>query len=219
MAGFEPVITGGGEKTNANLSQQKRADILAAALSEFESRGYRETSVDRIAEVARVSKRTVYNHFASKELLFDEIAVELIDRVRRVGDHPYVADRPLDQQLRAIGAQILDMLAAPCFQTLARVTLVEMIRSPDLAKKTYALCRERQSGLGNWLRAATEDGRLAVDDIDRATEQFVGLINQFALWPQILGGQGIPDAVERARILDSSVAMFLGSYARPPAAG
>ena len=106
-------------------SEQKRAAILAAALTEFEARSYRDTSMDRIAATAQVSKRTVYNHFASKQALFDAIAGNLIERVQHVSDRPYDPARSPAEQLREIGEQVLDMLATPSFLSLARVTLVE----------------------------------------------------------------------------------------------
>ncbi len=193
----------------ATLTARKREAILKAALGEFEARGYRETSMDRVADSAQVSKRTVYNHFASKELLFEAIAAELIERVQKVGEYCYDPTRPVDRQLRAIGEQILQMLIAPCFVSLARVTLVELIRSPELAARTYELFRQRQTGLAGWLQAASADGRLVVDDAEWAADQFFGLIKAFAFWPQLLGAQRPPDNAEQARILDSSVAMFL----------
>ena len=194
------------------LTEQKREDILKAALSEFDARGFRETSMDRIADTAKVSKRTVYNHFASKEALFEAIADELSRRVQVVTAHRYDPDRPIDEQLRRIGEHMMDMLAAPSFISLARVTLAEMLRSPDLARKTYELFRERQSGLAAWLSEASAEGRLQVADPVWAADQYFGLIKSFAFWPQILGGQPAPDAVTRGRILDSSVDLFLRSY-------
>jgi TetR/AcrR family transcriptional regulator of autoinduction and epiphytic fitness len=50
-------------------SQQKREDILNAALKTFKEQGVQATSMDQLAETANVSKRTVYNHFDSKETL------------------------------------------------------------------------------------------------------------------------------------------------------
>lgn len=193
------------------LTEQKRQAILAAALVEFEARGFGATSMDRIAATAHVSKRTVYNHFASKDDLFDAIAAQLIEQVQHVGDHPYDPTRPADSQLRAIAAQVMDMFATPSFLTLARVTLVEFLRSPDLAGRTYALFRERHTGLARWLDAARHDGRLEIDDPVWAADQLLGLINAFALWPQLLGGQPVPDQAQRARILDSTLNMFLAS--------
>jgi TetR/AcrR family transcriptional regulator of autoinduction and epiphytic fitness len=196
----------------ARQSTLKRAAILSAALDEFEARGYRETSMDRIAASAGVSKRTVYNHFRSKEQLFEAIAAELIERVQEVSQRPYDPAQPLTAQLEAIGGQVLDMLASPSFLTLARVTLAELIRSPELARRTYGLFRARQTGLARWLADASADGRLAVPEPERVADQFMGLLNAFALWPQLLGGQPVPDAAERARILQPAVAMLLRQY-------
>ncbi|MCF5632840.1 TetR family transcriptional regulator, partial [Pseudomonas syringae] len=49
------------------LTDQKREAIVLAAIAEFGDRGFEITSMDRIAARAEVSKRTVYNHFPSKE--------------------------------------------------------------------------------------------------------------------------------------------------------
>ncbi|WP_390888393.1 TetR/AcrR family transcriptional regulator, partial [Leclercia adecarboxylata] len=49
------------------LTDRKRAAILEAAVAEFRAFGFAGTSMDRIAATAEVSKRTVYNHFASKD--------------------------------------------------------------------------------------------------------------------------------------------------------
>ncbi len=199
--------------STATLAARKRAAILQAALVEFDAHGFRETSMDRIAQRAQVSKRTVYNHFVSKDSLFDAIAEQLSERVRVVTDFRYEPESAIDRQLYKIGGQLLDMLAAPSFLSLARVTLAEMLRSPELARRTYELFRERQTGLAAWLGAASADGRLALDDPVWAADQFFGLIKSFAFWPQILGGQPAPDAAQRDRILESSVTLFLRAHA------
>lgn len=196
-------------------TEHKRAAILEAALAEFEARGFRETSMDRIAQTAGVSKRTVYNHFASKDALFRAITTALSERVAQVTDYRYDPALALDRQLRTIGGQVLNMLVSPGFVTLSRVALVEMIRSPDLARETYNLVRERQTGLARWLADAADDGRLELDDAVWAADLFLGLIKSFGFWPQILGGQPVPDAATRARILDAAVEMFLGHYRKP----
>lgn len=50
---------------------------MAAAIAEFRDNGFEVTSMDKIAATAGVSKRTVYNHFQSKEELFTEILHKL----------------------------------------------------------------------------------------------------------------------------------------------
>lgn len=200
------------DKPPQSLTAKKRNAILTAALTEFEARGFRETSMDRIAKTAGVSKRTVYNHFSSKEQLFGAIAAELIERVKHVSDYPYDSQQAVDTQLREIGAQILDMLASGCFLNLARVTVGELMRSPEMGRKTHELMRKGQNGLARWLSEANDDGRLAIEDPSWASDQFLGLIKTFALWPQIIGRQPVPDETTRERILDSAVVMFIGQY-------
>ncbi|WP_083880077.1 TetR/AcrR family transcriptional regulator [Aliiglaciecola lipolytica] len=48
-------------------SELKHEAILRGAVKAFKEFGVNDTSIYKIAEVAQVSKRTVYNHFASKE--------------------------------------------------------------------------------------------------------------------------------------------------------
>ena len=49
---------------------ERRATILAAAVRAFAAEGYDDTSMDRIAALAKVSKPVLYDHFPSKQALF-----------------------------------------------------------------------------------------------------------------------------------------------------
>ena len=55
--------------------------MLEAAIAEFQACGYQSASMDAIAAAAGVSKRTLYNHFSSKEALFRALAAEMGERV------------------------------------------------------------------------------------------------------------------------------------------
>ena len=57
-----------------------RADLIAAALEVFARRGYRDSSVDEIAEVAGYSKGAIYWHFDGKDDLFLAVLEERVDR-------------------------------------------------------------------------------------------------------------------------------------------
>lgn len=47
----------------------KRQDIIDTAIQLFGKHGFHATGIDRIAEEAKVSKKTMYHHFRSKEEL------------------------------------------------------------------------------------------------------------------------------------------------------
>ena len=55
------------------LTDRKRDAIVQAAIVEFRANGFVATSVDKVAARAEVSKRTLYNHFPSKDELFAAI--------------------------------------------------------------------------------------------------------------------------------------------------
>nr|WP_315846217.1 TetR/AcrR family transcriptional regulator [uncultured Achromobacter sp.] len=196
------------------LTDRKREAIMRAAVDEFRTAGYEATSMDRIAAAAGVSKRTVYNHFPSKEELFGQMLEQLWDSSASSVDLAYRPDLPLDQQLKQLLMQKLELLGDANFIDLARVALAEIIHSPERAQGIVCRMGEKESGVTTWIQAAIADGRLAEVDPDFAGHQLQGLVKSFAFWPQVTLGQAPLNPGERQRVADSAVAMFLGCYQR-----
>ncbi len=195
------------------LTDRKRAAIVQAAAREFQSRGFDATSMDTIAEAAQVSKRTVYNHFASKEALFAAIVEDLVSRSDRTNEYPYDASRTLEDQLTAIGKSVIALLASDDFQNLARVILSRFLQVPELARKMTGESRRPDAGIAEWIEAARQDGRLEVKNPQHAAKQFFGLLNSFAFWPQIVGSEAPLSKREQTAVVKSAVTMFLRCYA------
>jgi AcrR family transcriptional regulator len=70
--------------------EQRRAAILDAALAVFADRGYHASSIDDIAREGGVSKALIYEHFDSKQKLYEELlkqhAGELFERLAAAMD-------------------------------------------------------------------------------------------------------------------------------------
>ena len=81
------------------LTDRKRDAIVQAAIGEFREHGFNGTSMDRVAAAADVSKRTVYNHFPSKEELFEAILLLMWERSQSPDELAYTPARPLRDQL------------------------------------------------------------------------------------------------------------------------
>jgi TetR/AcrR family transcriptional regulator, mexJK operon transcriptional repressor len=71
------AITNVSDERQARRTERKRQVILDAATELFLQGGYLGTNMDEVAHLARVSKQTVYKHFASKETLFVEIVTSM----------------------------------------------------------------------------------------------------------------------------------------------
>ena len=195
------------------LTDRKRSAIIGAAIEEFLATGYDATSMDRIAARADVSKRTVYNHFPSKELLFAAILHQLWDASQK-GDAPaYRADEPLRAQLLDLLNRKLRLLTDESFLSLARVAIAAGIHSPERARDMVARLGEREEDLTVWIRTAAADGRLKTDDPLFAALQLQALVKAFAFWPQVTMGQGPLGEREQRQVAEAAADMFLARYA------
>ncbi len=194
------------------LTDRKRNDIIQAATHEFESRGYAATSMDRIATTAGVSKRTVYNHFISKEVLFREILAITIDKIMSVSNIPYEPDKPLREQLKAITYKMVEFHSDPSFVSVARFVITEFLNSPKMAEELFEELRTRQSGLKTWIKAAYTDGRLKITDEKLATQYYGAMLKEFVFWPQVLCGQKQPKGKELDKLVNSIIDVFLAAY-------
>ncbi|MGF6200789.1 TetR/AcrR family transcriptional regulator [Pseudomonas laurylsulfatiphila] len=194
------------------LTDRKRQAIIQAAINEFRDNGFEVTSMDKIAATAGVSKRTVYNHFPSKEELFAEILNQLWIRVTAEQETAYRPDLPLRDQLRVLLMAKLQMLGDDNFLDLARVAIAATIHSPERAQDMVARMGEREEGLTVWIRAAQADGRLKAIAPDFAAQQVQGLLKSFAFWPQISMGKPGLSPEEQHQVAESALDMFLACY-------
>ena len=175
--------------TNERLTDRKRAAIVQAAVAEFRARGFEATSMDQVAATAEVSKRTLYNHFASKEALFAQILLQLWDRSAARMDLTYRPDLPLAPQLSALLLQKVALVSGEDFIDLARVALTATLHSPQRAQDMLQRLAQKENALLTWVRAAQQDGRLKPADPLQVVQQMESLVKGSAFWPQVTLGQ------------------------------
>ena len=193
-------------------SIKKHQAIITAAISEFKQKGFQNTSMDQIAEAAAVSKRTVYNHFASKDILFEEILKKMLELFSSAIYVKYQRDVSLTMQLTDIAKQEISVLSEPAFVDLAKVIMAEMINSPHRINNMLAEVENREGDLITWIIDANSDGALNVENAPFAATQFFALIKAFCFWPQVVQGQPFPEKSEQILIINSAVTMFLSNY-------
>ncbi len=192
------------------LSTQKRTAILQAAKEAFLSQGFRSTSMDQVAELAQVSKRTVYNHFENKEALFRAVSVGLCAQAKTL-PVIYCPHASLHEQLLEIAHQEVKVLTSKPYVAAFRALLVESFELPGIAEQIASEIPDDDS-LKDWITAAAKDGQLNCPDTKQATTHFYTLIKGVFFWPVIIGFGTAPKGKERQRYLENTIAMFLGYY-------
>ncbi len=194
------------------LTDRKREAILQAAIAEFRASGYEATSMDKIAATADVSKRTVYNHFPSKDDLFAAILQQLWESSAAMSELSYSAARPLREQLLELMQQKMRMMSDAHFMDLARVAIAAAIHSPERAVEMLSRIGKREEGVTVWIRAAQADGKLKPADPEFAAMLLQGQLKTFAFWPQIAMGQGPLAEDRQAAVVNTIVDMFLAYF-------
>ncbi|MEM7064640.1 MAG: TetR/AcrR family transcriptional regulator [Cyanobacteria bacterium P01_B01_bin.77] len=199
-------------KKNTRRNSPKRAAVVEAATEEFCSRGFSGASMDRIAEVANVSKRTVYDHFPSKDDLFQAIVDKILQQIGEMPSHEYSAEKPLDRQLLAIGKTFAATITGKDFMKLSRVLISRFIQAPEWAHNTITAYARLRRDMIAFFEAGKKDGRLKIRNSEKAAAQFCGLIKEIAFWPELMAGQKSISVRERNAAVKAAVEMFLDHY-------
>ncbi len=193
------------------LTERKHVDIINAATHEFKVSGYKCTSMDRIAHRAKVSKRTVYNHFSSKEELFTAIVEQLWEQSMQATRYVYSPDIPIRIQLTELARLDVEIHFSPEFSGLIRTVFSEFIRMPEMARQMVDSMKERESNLSLWIKQAAQDGKLVVANPLTATAQFLALVKSRLFWEGLFGVER-PSEEFITEQIDSAVSVFLAYY-------
>lgn len=109
-----------------------RSRILSVAEEEFRTQGYSKTTMDHLAELLGMSKKTLYEHFRSKEQLAEAMIKELSDAIAKIQIEVLDSDANTIEKLYRIGAEM-----QKCLLTLTSVKLLTDLRrnAPELWQK------------------------------------------------------------------------------------
>lgn len=189
---------------------EKRPAILAGATEVFRTEGFDGASMDRVAEVAGVSKRTVYNHFGSKDALFKAVVQGLIDQMYELKKIPWDPEKGLEEQLVAFARAKTAAVDDPHLLALIRVALGVAIKRPEFAKETMDNARRGEEYLVEWLQQADAAGKLRVPNPLVAAQLFWAMVSGALFWPQIFNAVMADDL--RAAAAEEVIETFLCRY-------
>ncbi|MGA7989088.1 MAG: TetR/AcrR family transcriptional regulator [Candidatus Dormiibacterota bacterium] len=194
------------------------ATIREAAATLFLERGYQGTSMDDIAAAARVSKQTIYTHFADKESLLSGLVLANADRVEAflVTMASVVQDADdVEIALQKLARLYLHFVVRPEVLKMRRLVLAEAGRFPELARTYYEQVPQRvYATLATLFRELADQGALQVEDADSAAQHFAWLV----LGPHLDLGMfcdasaAVASASDTAA--DDAVRVFLAAYRR-----
>jgi len=210
------VITGAasrprtGRPTRAEATQLEER-LRRAAIDTFLERGFDGTTVEAVAQAAGVTKRTLYGHYSDKRTLFANAiswAIERHPSMESAIEAVHTAHQDLESGLVAIARSALELARDPVAVRLVRMGMTESARFPELADRISSLTTSpRNHAVAEFLAFHAEAGKVDVDDIAIAAEQFLAMITAT---PSRLAAFGITRPLEvEERNLRHAVKLFL----------
>ncbi|MEV4476943.1 TetR/AcrR family transcriptional regulator [Nonomuraea sp. NPDC049504] len=188
--------------------------ILAAAKELFLADRYAGVTLERVAERAGVSRQTVYNRFGAKEKVFREM-------VRR---HWEAFDAP-DRREWTSGASAADVLrrfarSLQRFATetdqirFARLVVTESGRLPWIAEEFYRMGKGPvAAAFVTCLDDLVARGLLRCADTRLAARQFMGLVQEFLVWPRVMAfEEEVAEQPDAETVIEEAVGTFLARY-------
>lgn len=164
-------------------AQDRRQQILDAALEVFSRSGYHRATIKEIAREAGLrSPALIYWYFPSKSALFQAVLQRLAPLLTAlVADHGHLDEAP-EELLPRLAQAYLEIFSQPKARRLLRVVVAEAIRSPEtnsaLAESgLLALIRF----LEDYFRRQVRLGRLRPHDARVSARAFYGMLNSYAL--------------------------------------
>ena len=151
-----------------------------------------------------MSSRTLYNHFESKEALFEAISQIILERNRSMEPVPFDPDRDFVEHLKEALWRYIGVIAEETAIELNRMVISELIRYLDRSRQLFTETATHDYPITRLISEAMDAGVIRRVYPVFATNQLLALVKNFFFWPEFfLGKNPTPKDV-----LDDCVAMF-----------
>ena len=206
-----------GGRPSRQEAAQLRERILDVATELFLQRGFGATSIEAVAQRARISKRTFYHRYEDKAELFGAVLHRIIEGLRPPASVPLIAGGDVAEILRRLASLILQAALTPQALALHRLIVGESARFPKLAAAVTGegASQEAIALIAGVLAPEVRAGNLAIADPTAAAEQFLYFVLSVPQRRAI--GLGKPmSTAELDRWASSVVERFVNGCRAPP---
>jgi TetR/AcrR family transcriptional regulator of autoinduction and epiphytic fitness len=215
-----PAASNSDATTAAAAPESTTQRILAAATVLFLTAGYDGVNLEQVAERAGVARQTLYNKFGSKEALFRAVVerhwtlLRFEEILRLPSTDPQ--DDP-ETTLRRFASSLVAFVSDTEQIAFTRLVVAESRRLPWIAEEFYRLGKQPLlAALTALLAQLTEAQLLACPEPEVAAHQFLGLVQEFVVWPKVMAiGAPVAALPPTEVVINEALLTFLSRYRRP----
>ena len=194
----------------STTTNPKRQAIIKAATRMFLAHGYRNISMEKVAQAAPVSKATLYNHFDSKNTLLAGVIAELCEALSKTITLTATHEDNIEDTLNRIAASFVELIFSEDAIGIYRLVIAESRDFPELSQLFYdigpqAVWKQLESYL---LNLKVGSNFLSADTAFSA-DAFFSLLMSNLHMQCLLGIRPLPSAEEKKQLIDKVVSFYL----------
>ena len=141
-------------------TEKKKQAIIQAALRLFKEKGFKETSIKSIAEVAEVSPVSIYNYFGSKDNLVALCVNDLFEEITQQAEDILKCNLAFNTKLD----QALDLCQEKMSQQISYYFQDKTVRDPAFSSLlTKAITAKKRDIYRTYINLGKEEGLIARD--------------------------------------------------------
>ena len=141
-------------------TEKKKQAIIQAALRLFKEKGFKETSIKFIAEVAEVSPVSIYNYFGSKDNLVALCVNDLFEEITQQAEDILKSNLAFNTKLD----QALDLCQEKMSQQISDYFQDKTVRDPAFSSLlTKAITAKKRDIYRTYINLGKEEGLIARD--------------------------------------------------------
>jgi AcrR family transcriptional regulator len=168
------------------IVEDRREQIIDAAMRVFAQKGYTEATNKDIAREAGITPGLIYYYFESKEALLNAILETRSPLQVITSLPPQALALPPELFLRMMIIRVLDIMEGENMVGLIRVMLPEIIRNPTVSSIPVGLFQRVFGFLSKYFEAKIASGELRSMDTLLAVQVLIGSLIGFILRRQIV---------------------------------
>ncbi|MFG1428822.1 TetR/AcrR family transcriptional regulator [Roseixanthobacter glucoisosaccharinicivorans] len=196
------------------VESDKRSHIIRTAGKLFLDRGFAGTSMGDIAAAGAGAKGTIYGYFRSKEELFMAFMTQEIQARASMTFDPLQEADGVRKTLTDLGRRYIRLITDPTASALLRVVIHEALHFPEIGRMfNDAGPKAAKHRLADYFKICIEQGKLKIDDVPMAVEQFLFLCQARIMQDFLFGLRGAPADREINKSVKAAVSTFLAAFA------
>ena|SRR5216684_804668 len=166
--------------------EDRREQIIDAAMHVFARKGYSNATNKDIAREAGITPGLIYYYFESKEALLYAILEARSPLKLMASFPPQALALPPEQFFPMLIHQVLDIVEGEDMIGLLRVMVPELLHNPDRFALPTSLFPRLFGFLGNYVEAKIASGEIRPLDVSLTVQTLVGSAMGFVLRRQII---------------------------------